>query len=292
MGCGKVSEGFRFPSDKTFIIAEIGINHNGSLDMAKQLIDVAAEAGCDAVKFQKRTPHMSLPPQLWNQERDTPWGVRMTYLEYRQKIELGPRDYQEIVRYCGEKGILFSASPWDLNAADTVFCLGAPFIKVASASVTNLPLLNRIAEMGRPVVMSTGMSSLQEVRQAVYALRCGNVPQIALLACTSTYPCKPEDLHLERIHTLKEEFPDFLIGYSGHEPGLWTTLCAVAMGAKLVERHITLDRTMKGSDHAASIEPKGLQMLVREIRNFEKARGSGEIGVRACEEKDIKRLRG
>jgi sialic acid synthase SpsE len=140
--------------------------------------------------------------------------------------------------------------------------------------------------------MSTGMSSLEQVRRAVYELRCGNVPQIALLVCTSKYPAPIEDLNLRRIYGLKEEFPDCVIGYSGHEVGLWTTLCAVAMGAKIVERHITLDRSMKGSDHAASLEPKGLQLLVREIRAFERARGSSDIRVLDCEQADIKRLRG
>ena len=282
---------FRFPSDRTFFIAEIGINHNGNLDIAKQLIDVAASAGCDAVKFQIKTPHMSLPPHLWDQERDTPWGERMTYLQYRQRMELSPSDYMTIVRYCAEKRILFSASAWDNNAADKLYAFEAPFIKIASASVTNLPLIQHISRMNRPVVMSTGMSTLAEIRQAVFLLRTGNVPQIGLLACTSTYPCRPEHLNLARIHTLKDEFPDCVLGYSGHEPGLWTTLCAVAMGAKIIERHITLDRTMKGSDHASSIEPVGLHLLMREIRTFAVALGTGDIGPQPCEAADIARLR-
>ena len=284
--------GFRFPTERTFIIAEIGINHNGSLDIAKQLIDVAVDAGCDAVKFQKRTPHLSLPPHKWNDVRDTPWGERMTYLEYRQKIELGPLEYQVISAYCMANDIVFSASPWDCNAADTVYMLGAPFIKIASASVTDLNLVRHISKMHLPVVMSTGMSSLQEVRNAVYELRYSSVPQIALLVCTSDYPAKIADLNLNRIQTLQDEFRDCVIGYSGHEPGLWTTLCAVAMGARIVERHITLDRTLPGSDQAASIEPAGLKKLVKEIRNLDQARGSGEIRVLDCEQSQIKRLRG
>ncbi len=285
-----MNTGFRFPSDKTFVIAEIGINHNGSLELAKKLIDAAAEAGCDAAKFQIRTPHMSLPPHLWNVQRETPWGEVMTYLQYRQRIELSPRDYQEIVKHCAEKNILFSASPWDMNAADKLYAFGAPFVKVASASLTNHELLKHIAAMGKPVVMSCGMSDLKQVREAYGILK--RAPQLALLACTSTYPAKPEDLHLNRIHTLKELFPECVIGYSGHEPGLWTTLCAVAMGAQIVERHLTLDRAMKGSDHGASVEPKGMQLLVREIRNFAIAKGSGEIRAQECEQKDIARLRG
>jgi len=282
---------FQFPKNHTFIIAEIGINHNGSVDIAKQLIDVAAGAGCDAAKFQIRTPHMSLPPELWDVERDTPWGERMTYLAYRQRIELSPQDYQEIVAHCEKRNILFSASPWDINASHKLDALGAPFIKVASASVTNPELLRCIASFKKPVVMSTGMSTLKEIHQA-YSILSRGTDEIAMLVCTSTYPAKIEDLHLRRLHTLHYNFPEAAIGYSGHESGLWTTLCAVAMGARVVERHITLDRSMKGSDQAASVEPHGLQLLVREIRAFEQARGSDEIRVQECEKKDIERLRG
>jgi sialic acid synthase SpsE len=253
-------------------------------------VDVAAEAGCDAVKFQKRTPHMSLPPHLWNQMRDTPWGERMTYLAYRQKIELESTDYYRIVDHCKNVGILFSASPWDINAANTVFHLGAQFIKIASASVTNLELMEHIASFKRPVVMSTGMCNLVDINKAV-ALLEDKIPELALLVCTSSYPAAPETLNLKRIWALQEIFPEFVIGYSGHEPGLWTTLCAVAMGAKVIERHITLDRTMKGSDQAMSIEPAGFKKLVSEIRTFEKARGSGDIHVLDCETESIKRLR-
>jgi len=279
-----------FKPDHTFVIAEAGINHNGSLDLAKKLVDAAAEAGCDAVKFQKRTPHMSLPPHLWNQERDTPWGVRMTYLAYRQKIELESSDYYRIVEHCNNIGILFSASPWDINAADTIFHVGAPFFKIASASVTNLELVEHIANFKRPVVMSTGMCSKLDINKAVGLLE-HHVSELALLVCTSSYPAKPETLNLNRIRALQEMFPEFVIGYSGHEPGLWTTLCAVAMGAKIVERHITLDRSMKGSDQSMSIEPAGFKKLVSEIRTFEKARGSGDIHVLGCEKESIKRLR-
>lgn len=282
---------FRFPRDQVFVIAEAGINHNGSLEIAKKLIDVAADAGCDAVKFQKRTPLLSLKPELWNVERDTPWGVRMTYREYREKIELSPQDYLAIVAYCRGRGILFSASPWDTNAADTVASgLDAPFIKIASASVTNLELVKHIAKYKKPVVMSTGMCEFHDIMAAVEILR-PRVPQLALLVCNSSYPAPISELNLARIKTLKSIFLDEIIGYSGHETGLWTTLCAVAMGARIIERHITLDRTMIGSDQAASVEPQGLKKLVKEIRNFEQAVGSGEIRVLDCERATIKRLR-
>lgn len=281
-------------SNHACVIGEIGLNHNGSLEIAKQLIDVAVLAGCCAAKFQKRTPAMSLPPHLWDVERETPWGERMTYLKYRQKIELSSESYLEIDRYCKEKGIIWFASPWDCNASDTLYHMGVPIFKIPSAAVTNLELIRHVAEFKRPVIMSTGMSGLDEIDEAYWTLVENGLPQrqIALLACTSTYPAKVEDLHLERVRTLQREFPGSVIGYSGHEVGLFTTLCAVAMGARIIERHITLDRSMPGTDQSASVEPQGLIKLVKEIRNFEKARGSGEIRVLPCEEPSIKRLRG
>ncbi len=282
---------FKFPAH-TFVIAEAGINHNGSVALARQLIDAAADAGADCVKFQKRTPRMCLPAALWDQVRDTPWGLRMTYIEYRERLELDGNAYQTLRDYANHRGLLFSASPWDANAADTLHCLGVPFFKIASASVTNLELIRHVAEMQRPVIMSTGMSSVREIGNALEICRRYNVPEVALLACTSSYPAQIEDLNLERIHTLKREFPGCKIGYSGHEAGLWTTLCAVAMGAEIVERHITLDRTLPGTDQAASVEPQGFKRLVKEIRNFEKARGSGQIRLLECERDTVKRLRG
>lgn len=277
-------------TDRTYIIAEIGINHNGSVDTAFDLIKAAAEAGCDAVKFQMRTPKLSLPREMWDVQRDTPWGETMSYLDYRERIELSLHDYRRIRAMCYDLRIDFAASPWDFLAAERLMELEPSFIKVASASLTQVNLLRYIANTLKPVIMSTGMSTLQEVYRAYHILALA--PELGILACTSAYPCKPEDLHLNRIHTLKEMFPSALIGYSGHEAGLWTTLCAVAMGARIVERHITLDRSTKGSDHGASVEPKGFQLLVREIRTFEQARGSGDLFVRDCEQKDLKRLRG
>jgi N-acetylneuraminate synthase len=281
-----------FNHSRTFIIAEAGINHNGSLELARKLVDVAVEAGCDAVKFQKRTPHMSLPPALWDVERDTPWGERMTYLKYRQKIELSPKQWVSLLMYCEAREIICFASPWDSNAAMQIG-MACPLIKIASASVTNLELVEQIAGFGKPVIMSTGMCEWKDVTAATYLL-LSKLPaeKIGLLVTTSTYPAKPEDLNLARINTLKETFPECVIGYSGHETGLWTTLCAVAMGARIIERHITLDRSMPGTDQAASVEPVGLNKLVKEIRNFEKALGSEAIRVLDCEQASIKRLRG
>ena len=283
---------FRFPTDHVFVIAEIGINHNGSVEIAEKLIDAAAAAGCNAVKFQKRTPMMVVPPEQWNVERDTPWG-RMTTIAYREKIELGHEDYEHLASYAWERGMYMSASPWDIHSANALYTYGMPFIKIASAAVTNIGLLEHIAKNGTPVVMSTGMSTLEEIQKAVGILQApGKIEQLALLVCTSKYPAPVEDLNLSRINTLKAEFPDCIIGYSGHEVGLWTTLCAVVVGARIVERHITLDRAMKGSDHAASVEPHGMELLVREIRQWEKAKGTPEIRVMESELSEIKRLRG
>lgn len=279
------------PKGHTFVIAEIGVNHNASMDIAKKLIDAAAKAGADAVKFQKRTPHMSLPPEKWDVIRDTPFGP-MKSIDYRQKMEFSSSQYQELMAYSKAAGVICFASPWDVNASNTLFCLGMPLIKIASAAVTNLPLIENIARMNLPVIMSTGMSSFAMIEKAVGILENYRVPQIGLLVCTSTYPAPVESLNLNRIAEMHRCFPEHEIGYSGHEVGLWTTLCAVAMGATIVERHITLDRTMKGSDHAASVEPKGFEMLVREIRQLEKARGNSHIRIQDCELPDIERLRG
>ena len=284
-------EAFRFPKDSTFIIGEIGVNHNGSITIAKKLIDGAAEAGANAVKFQKRTPHSSLPPEKWDVIRDTPFGP-MKSLEYRQRMEFSWSQYEELMDYAWERGLYCFASPWDKGAADGLYSIGCPIFKVPSAAVTNLELIEHVAKMKRPVIISVGMSDAAMVQKAVGILQSHGVPELGILACTSTYPAPVESLNLKRIHTLKEWFPECTIGYSGHEVGLWTSLCAVVMGAKIIERHITLDRAMKGSDHAASVELKGFALLCREIRQFERARGNGVVQIQACELPDIERLRG
>jgi N-acetylneuraminate synthase len=279
-----------FKEGRVFVAAEAGVNHQGSLQMAKDLIDAAVEAGCDGIKFQKRTPRMVVKPELWDQVRDTPWGIRMTTIDYREKMEFSGRDYEHIAEYCKGR-IMWFASPWDTNAASTLYHLGCPIFKIPSAMVTNLDLVKHVAAFKRPVIMSTGMSDHDMVLKAAQFLY-PNVPELALLACTSKYPAPIESLNLERINTLRRDFPGCHIGYSGHEAGLWTTLCAVAMGATIIERHLTLDRALPGSDHAASVEPHGMKMLVREIRNFEKARGTGDLRILDCEQADVKRLRG
>jgi N-acetylneuraminate synthase len=257
-----------------YVIGEIGINHNGSLDLAKQLIDVAVVAGCDAVKFQKRTPELCVPPEQRDVVRETPWGM-MTYLDYRHRVEFGADEYREIDRYCAERSITWFASCWDAPSVDFMEEFEPPCYKIASASLTDHALLSRHVETGRPLIVSTGMSTMEEIRAAIAV-----VPRERLLVAhsTSTYPCKPEELNLRMLATLREEF-QCPVGYSGHEVGLQTTVAAVALGAAFVERHITLDRAMWGSDQAASIEPGGLIRLVRDIRVIEQAMGDGHKRV-------------
>jgi sialic acid synthase SpsE len=258
------------PGRPTFVIGEIGINHNGDLEVAKRLMEVAADAGCDAVKFQKRTPMICVPPEQREIPRDTPWGM-MTYLEYKERIEFGDSEYEEIAAYALKLGVDWFASPWDVPSVEFLDKFDVCCHKVASASVTDLELLDAVNHSGRPVILSTGMSTMEQIADAV--ARLGNVP-LALTHATSTYPCPPEQLNLRVMETLREEF-GVPVGYSGHETGLATTIAAVALGACIVERHITLDRAMWGTDHAASVEPGGLQRLVRDIRVLESALGDG-----------------
>lgn len=271
-------------SQPVFIIAEIGINHNGSMEIAKKLIDVAALAGCDAVKFQKRTPELCVPLDQWHLERDTPWG-RMTYIDYRRRVEFDAEQYAEIDRYCREKGLLWTASCWDEPSVDFMEAFEPAFYKAASASLTDLDLLRKMKGTGRPLIISTGMSTMEEIDAAVAAL---GTDGLLIAHATSTYPCPPRELNLRMIDTLKALYPDVPIGYSGHETGLATTWAAVAKGATFVERHITLDRAMWGSDQAASVEMGGLYRLVSNIRDIEQAMGDGvkrvyesEIGPRS-----------
>jgi len=270
----------------TFIIAEIGINHNGDLNTAKRLIDVAVMAGCDAVKFQKRTPEKAVPPEYQNVLRETPWGL-ISYLEYRHKVEFGLEEYTEIDRYCRDKGIQWFASCWDEDSVDFIEQFSPPCYKIASACLTDTPLLEKFRQTGRAAILSTGMSTMEEIRSAVGALDKQN---LLIAHSTSTYPCPPEELNLRMIPSLKEAF-DCPVGYSGHEVGLQTTFAAVTLGAAFIERHITLDRALWGSDQAASVEPWGLMRLVRDIRVIERALGDGQKRVYESEMKARQKLR-
>jgi len=269
------------------LIGEIGINHNGDLRNAFALIDAAKAAGMDAVKFQKRTPEVCTPRDQWGIERDTPWG-RMTYLDYRHRVEFSAEDYRQIDEYCQEVGIDWFASPWDVESVDFLGAFNQPAFKVASACLTDDTLLRAMRATGKTVILSTGMSTPDQIRHAVEVLGSRN---IILCHATSTYPAPPEQLNLRMIETLAAEYPNVPVGYSGHEVGLQTTLCAVALGAVLVERHITLDRAMWGSDQSASVEPEGMRRLVRDIRVLEASLGDGVKQVYPGELSAMKKLR-
>jgi N-acetylneuraminate synthase len=271
----------------TWIIAEVGINHNGDTGIAKQLINVAASAGCDAVKFQKRTPELCVPAEERARIRETPWGD-MTYLEYRKRLELNADAYAEINRHCQARGITWFASAWDIPSVDFLMSYEPPCIKVPSAQLTNTKLLDHIARLSVPVLLSTGMSTMDEIRAAVARLR--HVP-LMLMHTTSAYPCSVDEVNLLMVRTLASEF-NVPLGYSGHEVGLQISLAAVVLGACAIERHITLDRAMWGSDQAASVEPSGLSRLVRDVRVVEKAMGDGVKRVYDSERTALRRLRG
>jgi len=271
----------------TYVVAEIGINHNGDLNIAKELILAAKDAGVNAVKFQKRTPEVCTPRDQWEIERDTPWG-RMTYIEYRHRVEFGADEFRQIDEYCAEIGIDWFASPWDVESVEFLMAYNPKVFKVASACLTDDDLLTAMRDTGRTVILSSGMSTPAQIRHAVELL---GSDQIVLLHATSTYPAPADQLNLRMIDTLNSEYPNVPIGYSGHEVGLQTTLCAVALGACMVERHITLDRSMWGSDQSASVEPEGMRRLVRDIRVIEESLGDGVKKVYPAEEAAMRKLR-
>jgi len=277
----------RGPDRRVQVIAEIGINHNGSLDLAKLLIDGAVRAGADVVKFQKRTPEICTPAGQWDVERDTPWG-RLKYIDYRRRVEFSAEQYAEIDAHCKAKGIAWTASCWDDPSVDVIAAFDPPFLKAASACLTDHGLLRKMKDTGKPLIISTGMSTLEEIDDAVQAL---GAEDLLIAHSTSTYPCPPAELNLRMIRTLMDRYPGVPIGYSGHETGLATTIAAVALGAEFVERHITLDRALWGSDQAASVELGGLERLVRDIRDAESSLGDGVKRVYESEHGARARLR-
>jgi N-acetylneuraminate synthase len=274
------------PDRPVYVIAEIGINHNGDVDLARRLINIAADAGCQAVKFQKRTPEICVPADQRDKLRQTPWG-EMTYLEYKERVEFGETEYSKIAKYAADRGIDWFASPWDVPSVEFLEQFDVPAHKVASASITDRELLRALAATGKPIILSTGMSTLEEIDEA---LRILGTDRLVILHSTSTYPLPPEEANLRTIDTLRARY-GVPVGYSGHERGLQISLAAVTMGAVMVERHVTLDRTMWGSDHAASLEPTGLEHLVRDIRIIENALGDGRKRVFPGEEEPRARLR-
>ena len=282
----KIGNRFVGPGHPCYVIAEIGINHNGDLDIAKQLIKMSAEAGCDAVKFQKRTPDLCVPLDQRNVLRETPWG-QMTYMDYRYKVEFDEKQYKELASYAQTFNLHLFASPWDVESVDFMVKMNHPVIKIPSASITDVELLEKIASTKLPVIMSTGMSTMDQIDKAVSML---NKESLLIAHSTSAYPCDPQELNLRMIPVLQDRF-QVPIGYSGHETGLQTTVAAVTLGACFVERHVTLDRAMWGSDQSASVEPPGLVRLVRDIRTVEMALGDGIKKVYESEKKPMSRLR-
>jgi N-acetylneuraminate synthase len=270
-----------------YVIAEIGINHNGDLDITRQMINAAAHAGADAVKFQKRTPDVSTPEAQKTQMRETPWGY-ISYVDYRYKVEFNEAQYREIDRHCKAKGIAWMVSVWDEPAVDFMEKFETPAYKVPSASLTDLALLKYARKTGKPIIISTGMSTMEQIHKAVNTVGEDN---LIIMHCTSAYPCEPEELNLRMIETLRKEFPNVPIGYSGHEVGLVPSAIAVAFGASSVERHFTLDRAMWGSDQAASVEPGGFERLVKYIRVTEASLGDGVKKVYDSEKSSLKKLR-
>jgi len=273
--------------EKVTVIAEAGINHNGDLDLAKKLIDVAVFAGADAVKFQKRDIDTVYTPEQLAVPRESPWGT--TTREQKEGLEFGRAEYDEIDRYCRERGIQWFASAWDLKSLEFLAPYDLPYNKVASAMVTNLPFLEAVAADGKYTFISTGMCSWEDVERAVGVFRRANC-RFELMHCVSTYPCPPDRTDVACIQNLRGRF-GCDVGYSGHEVSYVPTLLAVAMGASSVERHITLDRAMYGSDQAASMEPMALARLVKYIRDIPLAYGGGRVKMRDIEVQVAKKLR-
>jgi N-acetylneuraminate synthase len=269
-----------------YVVAEVGINHNGDIENAKKLITAAYHAGVDAVKFQKRTPELCVPLDQRAQMRETPWGY-ISYLNYRYKVEFDDAQYREIDQFSRQTGITWFASVWDEPSVDFLEPFNTVAYKVPSASLTDHALLRHLRKTGRPIILSTGMSTMQQIHTAVNVLGQDN---LIITHATSAYPCDPSELNLKVLETLRQEF-QCPIGYSGHEVGLVTTAVAVAFGACMVERHITLDRALWGGDQAASVEPQGFEHLVKYIHVTSKAVGDGVKRIYDSEKPSLKKLR-
>lgn len=262
----------------TILVAECGINHNGEVGNAKKMIDVAKAGGCKYVKFQKRTIDDVYTPEELASFRESPWGK--TFREQKEGLELSLDEYKQIDDYCKEQEIGWFGSPWDVKSVDFLMNFGCPYIKVASACLGNIPLLRRIKETNVPIIVSTGMCSKDELDKALDALAY-NVKY--LLACVSTYPAKPENMNMKKIETLRNEYPGCNIGFSNHSPGILFVAMAAVMGASMIEFHVTLDRSMYGSDQASSIELPGVMKIKDYVSDIEKAWGSGKIECADCE---------
>lgn len=270
-----------------FIIAEIGINHNGDVEIAKQLIDVAKDAGADAVKFQKRTIDLVYTKEMLDSPRESPWGT--TQRAQKEGLEFGMKKYNEIDAYCKEKGIEWFASAWDLESKKFLRQYDCKYNKIASAMIVYEDLLKEVASEKKHTFISTGMTEIKQIDRAVEIFKNAGCP-FELMHCVSTYPMEDEDANLNRIKTLRDRYK-CNVGYSGHEVGLAVSYAATALGITSLERHITLDRAMYGSDQAASVEPNGLRQLIGAVRKIEKAMGEGNMTVNSKEIPIAKKLR-
>jgi len=273
--------------NRTYFIAEIGINHNGNIQNALKLIESAKLAGCDAVKFQKRTPEICTPKSQWNILRETPWG-KIKYIEYKKKIEFGKKEYDLINKFCKKINILWTASCWDKESVKFIEKYKVKFHKVPSACITDLSLLKALRKTNKPVIISTGMSTENQIKKAVKLLSQKN---LSILHCNSSYPSSTKELNLRYITKLKTMFKNSVIGYSGHEMNLSSSVAAVVLGAKIIERHITLDKSMWGTDQQSSIEPLGYARLIKDVRAVEESLGKTIKIVYPEEKKMMLKLR-
>ena len=286
----KINDQIIGENEPVFLIAEIGINHNGDLQIAKKLMDAAFACGWQCVKFQKRTPEICVPEHQKNMLRDTPWG-EMTYLEYKHKVEFNEEEYTYIDNYCKEKPILWTASVWDIPSLEFILEYDVPFIKIPSAKLTESELLSEAAKSGKTIILSTGMSTVEEIDEAVNLLEKYSKDNYILMHTNSTYPTPPEDINLSTIQFLKDRY-NCLVGYSGHEYDLEPSVIAVALGAKIIERHITLDHNMWGSDHFASLEIHAMDMLRKRIDAVDVVLGDGTKKLTPKEMEVRNKLRG
>ncbi len=278
-----------FTFDRCTVVAEIGINHNGSIDLALEMVRAAHRVGCDAVKFQKRTVDVVYTAEELAKPRKSPLGE--TNGDLKRGLEFGHKDYERIAALCAELGITWYASPWDEASVDFLVALDVPYLKLASASVTDRALLVHAARTGVPLLVSTGMCNLKMVEAVVETIEEAGGQIACLYHCTSTYPALPEEINLAGISTLRERFPHLKIGYSGHEDGILPSILSIAFGAVSVERHFTLDRTMWGSDQSASIDVAQVKEMIAGIRLAEKVRGDGVIDIYSRERPVMEKLR-
>ncbi len=280
---------FKLPLDKCFVVADVGINHNGDLDVAKKMIQLAKCFGVDCIKFQKRTIDVVYTQEELDRPRESPFGNTNRHL--KEQLEFSPAQYDEIDKFCRGIKILWTASPWDNDSVDFLMCYDVPYIKIASPMITNTGFLRKCINTGKPLFVSTGMADQEMIWKVVNFIESYKGKVALLYHCTSTYPTDQNEINLNGIKTLRAQFPLIPIGYSGHEVGLPSSIMAAALGARSIERHMTLDRSMFGTDQAASLEPEGIRRLVRDIRTWERVRGDGIIKFYDSEQPIAAKLR-